>query len=358
MPEIDALLQPALSEPPSGPNLQYTAQYTNLERAAAGKPERQVGGLIVPAEPPEWRALIEQSRALLATSKDLRIAVTMTRALTEVDGFGGLADGLTLVRGLVERFWESLHPQIDVEDGNDPTFRVNALAGLTHREMLQAIRSAPLIVSKAFGTVTLRALDAAGPRPPDKKPAPAGDGKAGSASGASNLPNAAAIEAAFQQAPQEALAAAWATLAQCSQQAAALAEAWSRRLPSAGPDFTELLRVLKQAEQAVKNRMDQRTAANSQGAPPDDKPGAAGAGSPAGETASGVLRGEVRSREDVLRAIDAICAYYARAEPSSPVPLLLQRGRRLVTMSFLDIVKDMVPESIPSLQKIAGKTDG
>jgi type VI secretion system protein ImpA len=59
----------------------------------------------------------------------------------------------------------------------------------------------------------------------------------------------------------------------------------------------------------------------------------------------------------VLRAIDAICAYYARAEPSSPVPLLLQRSRRLVTMSFLDILKEMLPESVANLQKISGTTD-
>ena len=78
----------------------------------------------------------------------------------------------------------------------------------------------------------------------------------------------------------------------------------------------------------------------------------------AAEAPTMALRGEVRSRDDVLRAIDAICAYYARAEPSSPVPLLLQRCRRMVTMSFVDILKEMLPESVAGLQKIAGKTDG
>ena len=84
-----------------------------------------------------------------------------------------------------------------------------------------------------------------------------------------------------------------------------------------------------------------------------------GAAAEAAEAPAGAtLRGEVRSRDDVLRAIDAICAYYARAEPSSPVPLLLQRCRRMVTMSFVDILKEMLPESVAGLQKIAGKTDG
>lgn len=83
-----------------------------------------------------------------------------------------------------------------------------------------------------------------------------------------------------------------------------------------------------------------------------------GAPAEAAEAPAMALRGEVRSRDDVLRAIDAICAYYARAEPSSPVPLLLQRCRRMVTMSFVDILKEMLPESVAGLQKIAGKTDG
>jgi type VI secretion system protein ImpA len=66
------------------------------------------------------------------------------------------------------------------------------------------------------------------------------------------------------------------------------------------------------------------------------------------------LTGDVRSREDVLRALDAICAYYARNEPSSPVPLLLERCKRLVAMSFLDIVKDMMPDGLTAIQTIAG----
>ena len=174
MVDLEALVQPASSEPPSGPNLQYSPEYASLERAAAGKPERQVGAAIVAGEPPDWRAVREQSGALLATSKDLRIAVLLVRALLETEGFEGLAGGLKLVRRLVEEHWPTLHPVLDVEDNDDPTFRVNAMAGLTHRDVLQAIRSAPLITSRAFGSVSLRALDAAAPRPPaaGAKPAP------------------------------------------------------------------------------------------------------------------------------------------------------------------------------------------
>jgi type VI secretion system protein ImpA len=344
--DLEALAQPASSEPPSGPNLQYSPEYANLERAAAGKPERQVGAAIVPAEPPDWRAVRDQSAALLASSKDLRVAVLLVRALVETEGFEGLAGGLQLVRRLVEEQWPTLHPMLDAEDNDDPTFRVNAMAALTHRDVLQAIRSAPLVTSKAFGSVSLRALDAsAAPRT-----APAAGAKPGAQPG----PSAGALEAAFQQVTPEALAQATATLARCSQEAAALALGWSERLPSSGPDFTELRRTLAQAHQSVRTRMEQR---QGDAAPAGDA-ATNGAAAEAAEAPAAALRGEVRSRDDVLRAIDAICAYYARAEPSSPVPLLLQRCRRMVTMSFVDILKEMLPESVAGLQKIAGKTDG
>jgi type VI secretion system protein ImpA len=343
--DFEALAQPAPSEPPSGPNLQYSPEYANLERAAAGKPERQVGAAIVPAEPPDWRAVRDQSSALLGSSKDLRIAVLLVRSLVETSGFEGLAGGLKLVRRLVEEQWATLHPQLDSEDDDDPTFRVNAMAGLTHRDVLQAIRSAPLVTSKAFGSVSLRALDGTAPRPAGAKPAAPG-------------PSAGALEAAFQQVSPEALAQAGATIDRGAQEATALALAWAERLPSSGPDFTELRRTLVQAQQAVRTRMDQRQGDAAQ--PGDATNGAAAeaAGITAAEAPPApAIRGEVRSRDDVLRAIDAICAYYARAEPSSPVPLLLQRCRRMVTMSFVDILKEMLPESVAGLQKIAGKTD-
>jgi type VI secretion system protein ImpA len=80
-------------------------------------------------------------------------------------------------------------------------------------------------------------------------------------------------------------------------------------------------------------------------------------GGPAGPAAGRRGVGELASREDVVRAIDQICKYYARYEPSSPIPLLLQRCKRLATMSFIDIVKDMAPDAVSRVEIIAGKTE-
>lgn len=65
-----------------------------------------------------------------------------------------------------------------------------------------------------------------------------------------------------------------------------------------------------------------------------------------GGAAPASVPGTIQSREDVVRALDRICEFYARTEPSSPVPMLLQRARRLVDKSFLEVLRDLVPDGL------------
>jgi type VI secretion system protein ImpA len=67
------------------------------------------------------------------------------------------------------------------------------------------------------------------------------------------------------------------------------------------------------------------------------------------------LTGAVTSRDEVARLLDRICEYYERAEPSSPLPLLLQRCKRLVSATFLDIVRDVAPGAVAQVDSLRGK---
>ncbi|MDP9033574.1 MAG: type VI secretion system protein TssA [Myxococcota bacterium] len=321
--DTQSLLRPAALEGPGGPNLEYTAEYAALDRAAQGRAERQLGETIVPAEGPDWPSVIEKAAALLTVSKDLRVATQLARALLATDGFAGLAEGLTLVRQLVGEYWAVLHPRIE-EDDNDPTARINAMASLTHRDMLQAIRVAPLVKSRVSGVITLRDVE----------------GVANQKDGAPPTPRPSSL----RDVPANDVVAAAHAAERCGQAAEELEALWISHAGSAGPDFSDLRRLLAKASLTLKAQID------AGGAPPEldgereDRP-----------ASDPLVRGEPRSREEVVRALDAVCAYYARHEPSSPVPLLLERCKRLVTMSFLDIVKDMVPDGLSTIQTIAGK---
>jgi type VI secretion system protein ImpA len=66
--------------------------------------------------------------------------------------------------------------------------------------------------------------------------------------------------------------------------------------------------------------------------------------------------GVIQSREDVIAALDRMCLYYSQAEPSSPVPLLLQRARRLVRADFFSILNELAPDAVSQARTTTGAT--
>ena len=61
--------------------------------------------------------------------------------------------------------------------------------------------------------------------------------------------------------------------------------------------------------------------------------------------------------EQVRKALEDICRYFEKHEPSSPVPLLLRRAQRLVSKNFLEVIADFCPDAMNQIEKISGTTD-
>jgi type VI secretion system protein ImpA len=55
-----------------------------------------------------------------------------------------------------------------------------------------------------------------------------------------------------------------------------------------------------------------------------------------------------------LKALDKICAYYAKYEPSSPIPMFMERSKRLVVMSFVEVVNELVPDAAKQIDVLRG----
>jgi len=157
--DINGLLNEVSPDAPCGDNLEYDPVFSELERAARGKAEQTLGDSSVAAEPPAWREVRNYSTELLGRTKDLRIAVYLTRSLLNTEGLAGFGDGLSLLRGMLERYWDCVHPQLDPDDDNDPTFRVNTIATLCDRDAtLLNLQEAPLVSSRALGQFGLHHL--------------------------------------------------------------------------------------------------------------------------------------------------------------------------------------------------------
>src|SRR5258708_29575342 len=116
---LDTVLAPIAGNDPCGGDLEYDPAFAELERSAQGKSEQQIGSTIVPAEDPDWKSVQRQSTELLARSKDLRVALHLTRALLRTGGWAGFAQGLGVLRDFVDNQWAGLYPRLDPDAGND-----------------------------------------------------------------------------------------------------------------------------------------------------------------------------------------------------------------------------------------------
>ncbi len=336
---VDDLLAEITAEQPCGEDMEYDVEFTELEIAAQGKAEQEYGETLVEAEEPDWAEVEEKALAVLQQSKDLRAAMHLTRSLLKTEGLIGLSQGLELFRGYVERYWDSVHPQLDPDDDNDPTMRVNVFRSLADEDtILRAIRTAPLTDSRVVGRFSLRDIAIAnGELPP---PENAGEGPA----------DMTIIEAAFQDTDPERLQALADAVRESMEHVASIESSVTDAVEAgAGPDLSDLGKTLKKVRSALAERLggDEEEAA-------DEvlEEGSVEAGPGAG--AGGAISGAVKNPNDVIRMLDKILDYYTRSEPSSPLPLLLQRAKRLVSKDFMTIMKDIAPDGVSQASTIGG----
>lgn len=329
-----SLLLASISESaPCGVDLEYDSEFLQLERDAQGRPERSMGDVVQAAEPPDWRAIEQASSSLLQRSKDLRITHFLVQSSLALEGLEGLAARLSLVSELLSRYWAELYPRLDADDDNDPTVRVNTLAGLTCDTNLALLRNAVLLRSRVFGTVTLRAaLNAAGLLPASDEALSADE-----LNGALRDSDPAELEAT-RAAIQSALEAAQAIERQVAEQVGS----------DRGVDLQPLRQPLKLALQVLGDSTQPTADSIDEAAPQPHADTAAAA--PSAPPASG----EIRNRDDVRRSLDRLLEYYARHEPSSPLPVLLNRARTLVDADFASIVRNLIPDGISQFENLRG----
>ena len=334
--DVPLLLTAVSATSPCGEDMEYDAQFLQLERDAKGQPERSMGDSILPAEPPDWRSIQQQSLDLLQRSKDLRITHFLLQSSLALQGVAGLADVLKLIDALLREYWSDLHPRLDADDDNDPTVRINALSGLTSDATIRLLRESILTRSRTFGPVSLRA--------------------ALNASGLMNFHDeqlgAQQLNAAFLDSDPEHLQATRDALSAARAACEAIEQQVSDQVGSAqGVDLTLLKQPLKQALQVLNQAVpDTQGSSEPEAVSDDNAPSVEYAAAPAAPRPAG----DIASRDDVLRSLDKILAYYTRHEPSSPLPVLLNRAKNLVHADFAAIVRNLIPDGMSQFENLRG----
>jgi type VI secretion system protein ImpA len=339
----DELLQPISGEKPCGEDLSYDPAYQTLETLMRGKPETQFSA----AEDPDWKQVRELCLELWPRSKDLRLATALTLSSLKTDGLPAFREGLALVKGLLEQQWTAVYPLLDPADNNDPTQRVNIIAGMatpfgTYGDplrLIERLREAPLADSPQMGRYSL--ADIMRSEKGEAKP----DGTA--------APTEAQIAGAFKSTKQENLIALNHAIADSLKLAQDI-DAFLTTTVGAdhAPDLDLLPKELKEMQKRLAPHLPAGTVVLEPGdAAVAGAQAAAGGAAPAGQGISG----DVQTRADVVRMLEKICDYYKREEPSSPVPYILKRAQRLADMDFMQIIDDMTPESVKEIQRITGE---
>jgi type VI secretion system protein ImpA len=340
--DLEALLLDTRGQSPCGPDLEHDLSFFELEEAARGKPEQRIGEAIKPGEEPKWPMVAELSSKLLLRTKDLRIAIHLTRALTRTEGLAGLAAGLSLVEALLSRHWDEVHPRLEDDRGGDPTTRVNALAPLADPQcLIKDLRDTYLVNSREHGQVQARDVEVALGR---LLPVRAGDASAVKSLDEIHTQIAAAL-AMDSSAPS--------ALRKALEHAVAIQTLMADRV---GSDRAIDLKPLVQPLESLLEVCDAAISGR-----PVAKGGALAAragGSSLAANASPPARGsEVCSRDEAVRVLDLVCEYLEHHEPSNPAPLFIRRAQRLMQMNFVEIVRDLLPDSLSNLERLAGELE-
>ena len=324
--DVDKLLQPISDDQRCGPNLEYDNEFLALGRSSVPQGDGAMveGKRKAPPESPKWREVATGAEALLDRTKDLRVAMYLTNARLNTHGLPGLADGMALIKGLLTEYWDDVYPQLDAEDDNDPTLRVNSLDALGDvNGIVGSLREVALVQAKRAGQYSLRDIRIA----IGEMPASAG----------TEAPDIAVIDAAFLECELD-------SLQQSADAAGRLVEdirgveayITSQVGADQAPNFKLLQDEVRAITEIYAEKLSRRGVDTGL-----DEGGATSAGN--GAT---VASGEIRSREDATRMLDKISEYFRRNEPSSPVPILLQRAKGLIAKDFMEILRDLTPEGI------------
>ena len=338
------------SDHPAGPNLEFDPDFVELERLSQGKPEQQYGSTIVPAEDPDWKAVEAAAAALSERTYDLRVLSHLALARLQRGGITGYAAVLEVILHMLEDRWASVHPQLDPEDDDDPMLRSNALLSLGHpTRVLRVLRTMPLARSERAGSVTWRDIAMA-------------NGSIEVPDGAAK-PADAVIAAAFRETDPVAFAQLQAVMETIVATTTAIPAAFDTNAGfGTGPDFTDLNKLAREIAAIMASR--QQTQAQAADEIADEEPGRDGAEAIAPNAAPRsapvftiATMSAPTTRADAMRLLELVIEFYERHEPSSPLPLLVARARRLADLGFMDILRDLAPDGLSQAERVVGTAE-
>jgi type VI secretion system ImpA family protein len=326
--DVEELLAPVSEDAPTGEDLTYDAERGTIEQAFDSSVSIDTSGEESAGAEIDWRPIISLIEQQSLRTKDVWLAIYLCRAGAKSGQLTLVETGAQYLAGLLERYWESVHPKLE-EYGFQG--RKGPCESLCARgEFLGPLERIPLLEHPRLGRFTGADFERF-------------------RAGAEAAEGFGLFRAALADTPEE-------TLTQIVERLEAISSAIRRAdavlVANAAGDETganfqpayDLLALLKRAVQSFTHAPAADVAETEQAGGE-----ASGDAPPSGGPR---IAGRVESREDVVKALDAIAEYYRRREPTSPVQAVLQRAKEWVNLDFLSLLEDIAPGSIDEAKRV------
>lgn len=351
VPELAKFLQPIGGDQPAGENLRYAPVYGQIKEARhEDDPSLPLGDWERPLKKADWRAVERWcEQALVERSKDLQIASWLTESWVRQRGIPGLTAGACLLQGLLQQFWESIHPAIDEDGDLEP--RAAPLDWVNTQLEQILLLYVPLypFVDKSPAFISLN----------DWQHAMAAEfGSASEMDVDGVITRDRLLEEALLH---------LASLAQLDSDIGAAQKAWTAlaqeldaKFGQAAPSVSRITGMLSKMQQAIRSLLQNRDprlqpalAPVQLSAPQMESPMLHGtsveerltAVAPAvGVQDVAVDGGQIRSREQAYQLLEMVAQYLESSEPHSPTPYLIKRAVTWGRLSLPELMQEVLRE--------------
>ncbi len=332
MPFPDDLLNPIEGPNPGGANLRYDPLYDKIKEARREEAQPPPGMTEQDRKVSDNAQVIKLTTDLLANkTKDLQLAAWMTEAMLKQRGFAGLKDGLALCCGLIDKFWDTLYPEI--EDG-DAESR-GAPLGFVGVKLDIPLKLVPVVEKAKYGLLDYQQSrevgyedQVKGDEAKKKRAALIKEGKL-----APEL-----FDRAFEESPKKFYAQAEKDLDGCLENLVRLKKSCDEKFGDDGPAYGPLQAALDGTRHLIHSFLQKKR--EKEPDPVEEVPAAVATGTEAEGAAAGLApvrtgvlisvegSSEPADRVETIKRIAEAAAFLRRREPQSPAAYLMLRGLR------------------------------
>ncbi len=348
LPDV-ASLKTLLDDNKVGEDCEYDNLYLQLEELASPVAEQEIGDAVTEGRDADFKTLVANCTELWKKTRDLRVAAYLTVGYGCTEGFSGLKLGLSLIDFLVDELWEECYPRLDPEDDNDPTERINILNMLSpqsgsYNDPVQFINH-------------LRKLKFLGNLPYTVKDVLVSQGMLESNEEGVDL---AILQGQLRSTPSELFAEKIGQLDEIQELLNHIVETMNAKMGDGGMvSFeslsTELKHIRKLYSVYAGGTAQESGAEEAEEQPAETEALAAAPAPTVGSAGMVNLKAfRVQNRNDALLLIERCAEYFRKAEPTSPLPYLLDRALRMADMNFVDILAEIDESSLEKVKEQLG----